>query len=71
VLPLTSHLVDAPQTRIDILPSGQNGLRFHSHVALDRPQTVRREKLGPVIGRMEQGVMTDIARALVVFLGLA
>jgi mRNA interferase MazF len=71
VLPLTSSLQDAPVTRIDVAPSDENGLRIPSQIAIDRPQTVRRPKLGPTIGRLDNDVMLAVQRALAVFLGLA
>jgi mRNA interferase MazF len=71
VLPLTSSLQDASITRIDVAPSHENGLRFPSQIAVDRPQTVRRPKLGPTIGRLDNDVMLAVHRALAVFLGLA
>ncbi len=71
VLPLTSSLQDAAVTRIDVAPSDGNGLRVPSQIAVDRPQTVRRPKLGPTIGRLDNDVMLAVHRALAVFLGLA
>jgi mRNA interferase MazF len=38
---------------------------------VDRPQTVRRPKVGPTIGRLDNDVMLAVQRALAVFLGLA
>jgi mRNA interferase MazF len=71
VLPLTSLLQDAAVMRIDVTPSGENGLKVPSQIAVDRPQTVRRVKLGPTIGRLNNDVMLAVQRALTVFLGLA
>jgi len=71
VLPLTSSLQDAAVTRIDVAPTDGNGLKVPSQIAVDRPQTVRRVKLGPAIGRLDNDVMLAVHRSLVVFLGLA
>lgn len=71
VSPLTSHLTDAAIIRIDVPPDGGNGLRVASQIAVDRPQTVRRERLGPAIGRVGDDVMLGVQRALAVFLGMA
>jgi mRNA interferase MazF len=71
VLPLTSSLQDAAVTRIDVAPTDENGLKVTSQIAVDRPQTVRRPKLGPTIGRLDHDVMLTVQRALAVFLGLA
>jgi mRNA interferase MazF len=70
-LPLTSTLQDAAITRIDVAPDDENGLRAPSQIAVDRPQTVRRSKLGPTIGRLDYDVMLAVHRSLAVFLGLA
>ena len=58
-------------TRIDVAPTDGNGLKVPSQIAVDRPQTVRRLKLGPTIGRLDNDVMLAVHRSLVVFLGLA
>jgi mRNA interferase MazF len=71
VLPLTSSLHDAAVTRIDVAPTEENGLKVPSQIAVDRPRTVRRPKLGPTIGRLDNDVMLAVHRALAVFLGLA
>lgn len=71
VLPLTSLLQGATVTRVDVAPGDENGLRIPSQIAVDRPQTVRRSKLGPTIGRLDSDVMLAVHRALAVFLGLA
>ncbi len=57
--------------RIDVAPTDENGLKVPSQIAVDRPQTVRRLKLGPTIGRLDNDVMLAVHRSLVVFLGLA
>ena len=71
VLPLTSSLQDAAVTRIDVAPTHGNGLKVPSQIAVDRPRTARRVKLGPAIGRLDNDVMLAVHRSLVVFLGLA
>ena len=67
VLPLTSSVQEAAAARIDVAPSEENGLKVPSQIAVDRPQTVRRPKLG----RLDNDVMLAVHRALAVFLGLA
>ena len=68
VLPITSHLVDAPLLRIDIGPG--SGLERPSQIQIDKPQTPRRERIGAVIGRAEDAMLIAVNRALTVFLGL-
>lgn len=71
VLPLTSTLIDAAVTRIDVKPSAGNGLRLLSQIAIDRPHAVSRAKLGPAIGRLDNDVMLEVQRALAVLFRLA
>lgn len=70
VLPLTSTLVDAAITRVNVAPSEPNGLRLASQIAVDRPQTIRRTKVAQTIGKLESVIMLQVERALAVFLGL-
>jgi mRNA interferase MazF len=69
VLPITSHLVDAPLLRIGI--GRDSGLERSSQIQIDKPHTPRRERIGPVIGRADEATLRAVNRALAVFLGLA
>jgi mRNA interferase MazF len=71
VLLMTSTIVAAPLIRIDVDPSDQNGLHTPSQIAIDKMFTVRREKIGGVIGQLEDETMIAVNRAMVVFYGLA
>jgi mRNA interferase MazF len=71
VLPITSTLVDAPLLRVPIEPGEENGLARRSQIMVDKPQTPSRNRLGPVIGRLDDATMVTVNRALAVFLGLA
>jgi mRNA interferase MazF len=71
VLPVTSILVPAPLFRITLEPSADNGLRKPSQVMVDKAMTVRRDKVGPVFGRIDSDTLVEIERALAVFLGIA
>lgn len=51
LLPLTSHLTDAPLLRLTIEPSELTGLERESQVMVDKLTTVRRSNLGQRIGR--------------------
>jgi len=71
VCQMTSELVDAPDFRVTIEPRPGNGLRAKSQVMADKPVTIRRERIGQRIGRLDA---TDIARlnvALAFVMGLA
>lgn len=68
---MTSELSEAPDFRVTIEPSEQNGLRLRSQIMADKPVTVRRERIGQTIGQLNA---TDIVRlnvALAFVMGLA
>jgi mRNA interferase MazF len=71
VCQLTSDLVDAPDFRITIEPSPENGLRLKSQVMADKPVTLRRERIGQKIGRLDSQDMARLGIALAFVLGLA
>jgi mRNA interferase MazF len=71
VLPVTSTLVAAPLFRITVQPGGQSGLQKTSQVMVDKAVTVKREKIGQTIGRIDADAMVAIERSLAVFLGIA
>lgn len=71
ILPVTSELRDAPLFRIAVNPEESNGLSRPSQVMVDKPQSVAREKVGEVFGRLDDGAMLAVNRALAVFLGFA
>ena len=68
---LTSELADAPDFRITIEPTRENGLRLRSQVMADKPVTVRRERVGQKIGRLANQDMARLGIALAFVLGLA
>ena len=71
LLPVTSTLLDAPLLRVTLEPSTRNGLQKTSQVMVDQVMTVRREKMGPLLGRVEPERMLEIERCLAIFLGVA
>lgn len=70
VVLLSSTLVDAPLLRLDIAPTAPNGLRQPSQVQIDKIMTVRRDRIGPPIGRLDDEAILAVTRSLAVFLGL-
>jgi len=68
---MTSDVQEVPSLRIDVALSEENGLRRPSQVMIDKIQTVRREKIGPVTGRLGPETLSAIDRSLAVVLGLA
>ena len=71
ILPVTSALRAAPLFRITVQPSAGNGLSKPSQVMVDKPQSVGREKVGDVIGRLDDETMMTVNRALAIFIGVA
>lgn len=71
ILPVTSALHEAPLFRIAIKPGELTGLSKSSQVMVDKPQSVAREKVGAVFGRLDDETMLAVNRALAVFLGFA
>jgi len=71
LLPVTGDLREAPLLRIRVEPGGRNGLRKTSDIMVDKPQTVPRERVGTVIGRVDDATMVAVNRALATFLGFA
>lgn len=71
VLPVTSTLVEAPLLRINVQPGADNGLRKPSQVMVDKAMTVKRDKVGPVLGHIEAEALVEVERCLAVFLGIA
>lgn len=71
LLPLTSDILPTALTRIDVARDAQNGLRMPSQVVVHRISSVRRDKIGAVIGHLDDMTMLAVTRAMAVFLGLA
>lgn len=70
-LPLSGTLVDAPLIRVTIEPIPANGLRKRSQVMVDKAMTLKRERVGGTIGRLDDETMLAVTRALAVFLAIA
>ena len=71
VLLISSELIDAPLFRLTIEPDQSNGLTQQSQIQVDKAMTVRREKVGQVIGRVDDAMMVQVNRALAIWIGLA
>lgn len=70
VLLISSALVDAPLIRLTLQPTEQNGLRKPSQIMIDKAMTVKRDKLGNVIGRIDGETMISVNRSLALFFGI-
>ncbi|HLW93559.1 MAG TPA: type II toxin-antitoxin system PemK/MazF family toxin [Roseiarcus sp.] len=71
VLLVSSALVDAPLVRLMVQPTETNGLQKPSQIMIDKAMTVKREKLGKAIGRVDDETMIAVNRSLALFLGIA
>ena len=71
ILPITSELRDTPLFRITVGSTTENGLLKTSQVMVDKTQTVPRDKIGKTVGRLDEGAVLSINRALALFLGFA
>lgn len=68
---MTGTLRDAPLLRLTIEPSPQNGLQKSSQIMVDKLQTVRREKIGQIIGRLSEKELLELNQLLAMVVGLA
>ena len=71
VLLVSGTLIDAPLIRLTIQPTGANGLGKASQIMIDKPMSVKREKIGRTIGHVDEDTMLSVTRSLAVFLGFA
>lgn len=71
ICPLTSDPTEIPLLRIRLDPESDSGLAVPSSIMVDKLTTMPRAKLGDHIGKVSDTDMLTLARALVVFLGLA
>ena len=70
IIPITSELRDTPLFRVPVRYGESTGLRKPSEVMVDKVQTIPREKIGAVFGRLAEEEMLAVKRALAVFLGV-
>jgi mRNA interferase MazF len=71
VCQMTSDIQSATDFRVTIAPSDANGLLVVSQVMTDKPVTVRRERIGRLIGRLSVGDLARVNVALAFVMGLA
>jgi len=53
VCQMTSEYSEAPDFRVTVERTEQNGLDVRSQILADKPVTIRRERLGKQIGRLD------------------
>ena len=66
----TTDPAEAPLFRVLIEPNERNGLDAPSRLMVDKITTVRRSRLGVLMGRLDAEDMVRVNRATLVFLGL-
>jgi mRNA interferase MazF len=71
LLAFTSTLTEAPTLRVTVAPSLGNGLQLPSQAMIDHVQSVRVQRIEREIGRLADGDLAAVTRALSVYLGLA
>ena len=71
VCQMTSHLSAAEDFQLIVEPAASTGLRVRSQIMVDKPVTVRRERVGKAIGRLHREDIRRLDRALAFVMGLA
>ena len=71
VLLISGSVVNSPLLRVTVEPTAANGLLKTSQVMVDKAITLRRDRIGQVIGQVEGEVLSSVERCLAVFLGIA
>jgi mRNA interferase MazF len=71
VLLISGAEANAPLLRVPVQPTTGNGLRKPSQVMIDKAMSVKRERLAPPFGRLDDDTMIAVTRSLAVFLGIA
>jgi mRNA interferase MazF len=71
LLPISGALVYAPLFRQTVRPTPDNGLRKESQIMVDKVVSVKRDRLGPPFGVVDDETMISVNRLLAVFLGIA
>ena len=69
VLRLTSEIHAEHLVRVTVPPTLENGLRAPSQVMIDKAISVPHERIGTVIGHLDDALMLTVSRALSNFLG--
>ncbi|MGH6877283.1 MAG: type II toxin-antitoxin system PemK/MazF family toxin [Rhizomicrobium sp.] len=68
VLPITSLVRPEVTFRIDVPADAATGLQVSSQVMAEAPMTIRREKVGAPIGRLDAQTMRRISTVLAILL---
>ena len=71
VCQMTSECSNAPDFRVTIDPTAENGLSVKSQVLADKPVTIRRERIGRQVGHLDDKDIARLNIALAFVMGLA
>jgi mRNA interferase MazF len=72
ICPCTSFVRDDVEPRrVLVVPTPENGLRVLSQIQADKVYATKRDKCGPVFGRLEPTAVEQLNGLLLVLLGLA
>ena len=71
IMPLTSELRAIPLIRLTVDPGPENGLERRSQIMVDKMQTVARERIGALFGKLDAASMVSVNRSMALFLGFA
>ena len=68
---LSSRIVQAPIFRLNIAPDDRNGLTKECQIQIDKMMSIRKERIGSTIGKLDDTMLVRVNRALALWLGLA
>ena len=68
---MTTVFVAVPDLRVTVDPDPENRLIARSQIMADKPVTIRRERIGKVIGRLMRDDLLRLHRCLAFMMGLA
>lgn len=71
VCQMTSGIAEVSGFRVTIDPSARNGLKARSQIMVDKPVTIRRDRVGRQIGTLEQRDIVRLNAAIAFVMGLA
>ncbi len=71
ICPISTDNAESPLFRPSFAPDLANGLRRPCKAMADKITTVRKSKVGIRIGRLDDGDMSRLSHAVILFLGLA
>jgi len=71
ILPFTSDIKKSPLIRYTVTPEEDTGLNVTCQAMIDKITTVKRERIGKVIGHLDRSHMIEINRLMIVALALA